>query len=287
MRLTANLQTVNLIYVTIDKSTKGGIMELGLRGKAALVTGGARGIGLTICECLAEEGVNIGVVDTLKDEADQAAELLKSKYKVESISLCSDVSNQILVNKAVNIFINKFNKIDILVNNAGIFPYAMIEELDEKDWDKTLSVNLKGVFLCAKVVIPYMKKQKQGRIINAASLVGSIPAVGESAYAASKAAIINFTMSLAAELGPFNITVNSYAPGIVLTPMSRKMIEKNSEDFIDTMPFKRFGETREVGNLIVFLASDAASYITGANIPVAGGQVISQNQWKAYEFYNM
>ena len=142
------------------KYTKEDLMELGLKGKTAIVTGGGRGIGLAICECFAEEGVNIGVIDTLKDEANQAAELLGLKYKVEAISLLADVSDQKSVNDAVNLFIKKFNKIDILVNNAGIFPYAMIEELGEKDWDKALTVNLKGVFLCSKAVIPFMKKQK-------------------------------------------------------------------------------------------------------------------------------
>ena len=262
-------------------------MKLGLKGKTALVTGGARGIGKGICECLAEEEVNIGVIDKLEDGAKTTAEMLRSEYNVDSIAFGADVSKKESVDKAFDFLIEKLGKIDILVNNVGVYPLSWVEEVSETHWDEVFSVNLKSALFCSQAALPSMKKQGQGRIINAASVVGySVPAAGESAYSAAKAAIVNFTMVLASELGPLNITVNAYSPGVIETELTKELREELGEDLLRTMPFYRYGQPKEVGNLVVFLASDAAAHITGATIPIANGQIITQNQWDAYKFYN-
>lgn len=260
-------------------------MELGLAKKTAIVTGGARGIGKAICECLASEGMNISIVDLREDDIRITLEAIKQK-DVEATFFNADVSNEQQVIQVVNEVTKRFGSVDVLVNNAGIFESAMIEVMDESFWDKVLSVNLKSVFLFSKAVIPHMKKQKSGRIINAASIVGFIPDISESAYSVSKAAIINFTQSLAAELAPFQITVNAFAPGIVRTPMTEDFIVNYGESELKKMPFERFGKPEEIGYLVAFLSSNLASHITGATIPIAGGNLLALNQWRAYEYYH-
>lgn len=260
-------------------------MDLGLKDRVAIVTGGARGIGKGISECLAAEGARLAVCDILHDIAAATAKEISGKYGVEAIGVSVDVSDESSVNNMVDAAVRHFGKVDILVNNAGVFPPGWVEELTEADWDKPIDVNLKGTFLCSRAVIPYMKKQRYGRIINAASIAGLMPDVGISAYSVSKAGIINFTMALGGELAPFNITVNSYAPGIIKTPMTEDMIRDRGDVQVKQMPLNRFGEPEDVGYLVTFLASKQAGYITGVNIPVAGGQLIVQNPWRAYDSY--
>lgn len=251
------------------------------QNKVAIVTGGARGIGAVICEKLAQEGARI-VVNYVKNA--EAAKNVVKKIKEkggDAFSFCCNVSDFSQVNDMIENTFEKYGRIDILVNNAGIFPQAFVEEVIPEEWEKAIEVNLIGTFNCSKAVIPYLKKQGGGRIINCSTISAKLPDVGISAYAASKAAINNFTMVLAAELAPYNITVNAYAPGIIETDMTRDMILNRGDKQLKQIALRRFGKPEEVANLVTFLASDEASYITGAIISVDGGMLIVQNPWRA------
>jgi 3-oxoacyl-[acyl-carrier protein] reductase len=182
--------------------------------------------------------------------------------------------------------VSRYGSIDILVNNAGVAPTGPADDYDEKDWDATLDINLKGTFLMCKAVIPVMKKQNSGRIINASSFAAIVPRVGTVAYASSKAGVVYLTRVLAGELGPWNITVNSYAPGMVPTEMNHyaEQSEEMKETNMDMLTLRRWGSKNDIGNLICFLASDLASYITGTLIDVSGGKLATQVPREPYEW---
>src|SRR5262249_42078909 len=169
-------------------------------------------------------------------------------------------------------------RVDVLVNNAGVAPGGPVETLAEDTWDLNLDVNLKGTFLMCQAVSPVMKRQRAGRIINAASFAAILPITGSAAYAASKAGVHYFTRVLAGELGPWNITVNCYAPGMIPTEMNhfREQPADRQRRLLDTLTFRRWGEPKEVANLVCFLASDLAGYVTGTMIDVSGGKLAPQ-----------
>jgi 3-oxoacyl-[acyl-carrier protein] reductase len=181
--------------------------------------------------------------------------------------------------------VSHFGRLDILVNNAGVFKPEYIEEQTEEDWDHTMDVNLKGVFLMCKYAIPVMKKQRYGRIINAASFAAIVPSIRGASYAASKAGVVFFTRVLAGELGPYNVTANSYAPGMIPTEINdfATSTPRRQEMLIDTLSLRRWGKGSEVADLICFLASDQADYITGALFDVSGGKLATQIPRAAYE----
>ncbi|MEK6645193.1 MAG: 3-oxoacyl-ACP reductase family protein [Candidatus Firestonebacteria bacterium] len=242
-----------------------------LKNKVAVVTGAGRGIGKTIALALAKEGAKVVINDVNFELSQMVASEIKKKNR-EAIALQSDVSNSIEVTNMVDEIIKKFKKIDILVNNAGIMQSISVEKMTEENWDKMMAINLKGVFLCSKAVMKYMKKQKSGKIINISSLAGKSGGIMVGAnYSASKAGVIAFTKSLARELAPYKINVNAVAPGTADTDMAKLFSAEQRRKIIDAIPLGRFANPEDIANAVVFLASNRADYITGATLDVNGG----------------
>ena len=245
-----------------------------LKDKVAIVTGSGQGIGRGIALALAKEGAKIVVIDITDRIYDVVKEIMN--LGTQALAMKTDVSSAEQTGEMVKITVEKFGRIDILVNNAGIFPFKPLVEMTESDWDKVLNVNLKGVFNCTRAVAPHMINQKSGKIINIASIAGVV--VGFAAlthYSASKGGIIGFTKSVALELAPFGINVNTIAPGSIETPGARMdMNDKSVKQFLQAIPLKRIGQPEDVANAVLFLASDESSYITGQCLVVDGGYTI-------------
>lgn len=245
-----------------------------LSNRVAIVTGGAGGLGRGICKALAEEGAKVAiVVNNNLEGGHRLATDIEKMYKIKPLVLKTNVCNSKEVKEMVEAVYNQWKKIDILVNNAGILSLKKIEDIDEEEWDHVINVNVKGHFLCAKNVIPFMKKEKYGKIINMGSFVaknGGI--ISGGVYGTSKGAVHSFTFSLAKELAPYGINVNAVAPGPIYTGMSEQMPQEKANNVIETIvPLKRYGKVEEVARTIVFLASSDADYITGEVIDVNGG----------------
>jgi 3-oxoacyl-[acyl-carrier protein] reductase len=259
-------------------------MEIVLRGKVAIVTGAGRGIGREIAETLAREGATTVVTDIRQDLLDDVAAEFGRQGWTGRQYIC-DVRDAARTRAVVDDVARTCGRIDVLVNNAGVAPGGPVETLSEEAWDLNLDVNLKGTFLMCQAVMPVMKRQRSGRIINAASFAAILPITGSAAYAASKAGVHYFTRALAGELGPWNVTVNCYAPGMIPTEINRfrELPPERQRRLLDTLTFRRWGETREVANLICFLASDLAGYITGTMIDVSGGKLATQIPRLAWE----
>lgn len=245
-----------------------------LKDKVAIVTGGTRGIGRAIALKLADQGANIVINYRNSDkEAEELKSILEGKG-VKVLTVKCDISNfedsKNLMDKCKEVF----GKIDILVNNAGITKDTLIMRMKEEDFDNVIDINLKGTFNCAKHASAIMLKQRFGKIINMTSVVGIAGNAGQVNYAASKAGVIGLTKSLAKELGSRGITVNAVAPGFINTDMTASLSEKVKEEASKNIPLKRLGDPEDVANLVGFLASDAANYITGQVINVDGGMVM-------------
>lgn len=237
----------------------------------ALITGASRGIGRELALRLAEEGYDI-VVNYLFEEEDYAGTVAEIEKKgVKAVAIKADVSKFSEVEAMMKETVETFGTIDVLVNNAGITRDGLLARMKEEDFDAVISVNLKSVFNCCRHAVPYMMKQKHGRIISMASVVGLSGQGGQTNYSASKAGIIGFTKSLAKEIGSRNITVNAVAPGFVETPMTDAMPEKAREEVLGSIPLRRGGTVKDIADAVAFLASDQASYITGHVLSVNGG----------------
>ena len=242
--------------------------------KVAFITGGTRGIGREIAITLAENGFDIVV--NYREQNDLLSSLqeeIESK-NVEFLSVQGDVSKYEDAERMIKEIIDKFARIDVLVNNAGITKDTLLMRMQKEDFENVVNVNLVGTFNITKNVVPYMMKQRDGRIINLSSVVGISGNAGQANYAASKAGIIGFTKSLAKEVGSRNILVNAVAPGFIETQMTDVLKPEIKEEIIKTIPLRRTGKTRDVANAVKFLASEDSSYITGQVIQIDGGMLM-------------
>lgn len=244
-----------------------------LRGRVAIVTGAAQGIGKSIAIQLAAAGANVVIADLAEEMAKTVAEEI-SRKGTEVISIGVDVSSLSSVEEMVKKTLDKFGRIDILVNNAGITRDALVMRLKEEDWDLVLDVNLKGAFNCIKAVSPVMLKQKSGKIVNIASIVGIIGNVGQANYSASKGGLIALTKSCARELASRQINVNAVAPGFIQTSMTERLPAEVKQKLSSQIPFGKLGKPEDVANVVLFLVSEESSYITGEVIKVDGGMAM-------------
>lgn len=242
-----------------------------LSGKTALITGAGRGIGKQIALKLAELGADIVVNDIPSSaDADETAKQIVQMGREALVCKC-DVRNFDDVSEMVKIILDKFGKIDILINNAGITRDGLIMRMSDKDFDDVIAINLKGAFNCIKAVTRPMMKQRGGAIVNMASVVGVMGNAGQANYCASKAGLIGLTKSAARELASRGIRANAIAPGFIESAMTDKLSEEIKQQYFKSIPLARFGTAEDIANTAVFLASDAASYITGQVIHIDGG----------------
>jgi len=244
-----------------------------LSNKIALVTGASRGIGSAIAHNLSKAGAKIVLISRSIDALKTVEAEIKSNDG-DAISIVADVSNLESFTDAVNQVVEMWGTVDILINNAGITRDNIIMRLKEEDWDAVIDINLKGCFNGIKAVTRPMMKARCGRIVNITSVVGLMGNSGQSNYAASKAGILGLTKSIAKELGSRNITVNAIAPGYIQTEMTDKLDETSKDNLMKSIPLQRLGKPSEIANLVCFLASDDASYITGQTLNVDGGMVM-------------
>ena len=241
-----------------------------LEGQAAIVTGGARGIGREIALLLAREGADIALFDVNAQTLEQTTgELRQLGRRAEGLVV--DVTDGEQVEQGVGKVLDKLGRIDILVNNAGITKDGLLIRMDDAQWDRVLDINLKGTFLCTRAVAKHMLKQRSGRIVSIASIVGLIGNPGQANYAASKAGIIGLTKAVAKELASRGITCNAIAPGFIKTEMTDVLSEQAKQRLQEAIPMGTLGEPRDVAQAALFLVSEAARYITGQVLVVDGG----------------
>ncbi len=244
-----------------------------LKDKVALITGAARGIGRSIALAFAKEGADIAVIDVDLAQAQNTAADIEALGR-KSLALAVDVTSFEKTEEAINKILDKFTKVDILVNNAGITKDNLMLRMSPADWDAVINVNLKGTFNCLKAVSRPMIKQRQGRIINIASIIGIMGNAGQANYSASKGGVIALTKTAAKELASRNINVNAIAPGFIQTAMTDKLPEDVKQKMQEAIPLARLGRPEDVANACVFLACADSDYITGQTIVVDGGMVM-------------
>lgn len=247
---------------------------MGMEGKIAIVTGGARGIGRAITETLAQRGADVVIADLKAELAEQTSQEIAQATGRRIKAFSVDVSNYTSTQKMVEQVLSEFGRVDILVNNAGITRDKLIMRMEEEDWDLVIDINLKGAFNCSKAVVRTMMKQKYGRIVNISSVSGQAGQVGQANYSASKAGLIGLTKALARELASRQITVNAVAPGFVPTVLTEVLAPELKEAILKAIPLGRMGTPQEISYAVAFLASDEAAYITGHILAVDGGMVM-------------
>ena len=245
------------------------MITIDLSGKKALVTGAARGIGRASAIMLAEAGADVAVSDILYDDACDTVESMGSGFAIRC-----DLRDPEQITTMCDRALSELGGVDILVNCGAIVTYGRgIAAFEPSEWDRVLEVNLRGTYLTCRGLIENMKERRDGRIVNFSSLAAHVGGIETAMhYVASKAGVIGFTRSLAKECGPYGITVNAVAPGVVLTPPVKKQIAGREGDYIPTIPMRRLGEPADVANVVLFLASPLAGYLTGLTIDVNGGQ---------------
>ncbi|MFC1563822.1 3-oxoacyl-[acyl-carrier-protein] reductase [candidate division KSB1 bacterium] len=246
---------------------------LNLDNKVALVTGGSQGIGRSIAFVLAEAGAAVAITDIDKDNGEKTVKEIAAQGGTARFYHGS-VTDGGSVDEMVSSIVKDLGSIDVLVNNAGITKDGLIMRMKDDQWDDVISINLKGAFNCLRAVTKYMMKQRYGSIINMSSVIGVMGNAGQANYAASKAGLIGLTKSAAKEFASRNIRVNAIAPGFIRTRMTELLAEDVKQSYMDSIPLKRLGEPEDVAKLILFLASDAGSYITGQVINIDGGLVM-------------
>jgi 3-oxoacyl-[acyl-carrier protein] reductase len=240
------------------------------KGKVAVITGASRGIGRSIALALAAEGAKIVAVDLDLAATEAVVAELKGQG-AEAVAVVGNVTVAADAEKMIDAAVQAYGRVDILVNNAGITRDGLLMRMKEDDWDAVLTVNLKGAFLCTKAASKVMTKQRSGRIINIASIVGQMGNAGQANYCASKAGLIGLTKSNARELAKRNITVNAVAPGFIATAMTDALPEKAREELVAQIPLERLGSPDDIANVVVFLAAERSGYITGQVLGVNGG----------------
>jgi NAD(P)-dependent dehydrogenase (short-subunit alcohol dehydrogenase family) len=248
-------------------------MDLNLRGRVAVVTGGAAGIGEGIARALASEGCNLYILDRNADAAKTAAASLEATGIIAR-SAAVDVGDAAAVESAFTEAISSFGRLDILVNAAGVLSTGTVADLPITEWQRISQVNLAGVVYCVKSAIPIMRRQRFGRIINIASVsaMRGGGSIGNTLYGATKAGVVALTMGLARELGPFGITANAIAPAVVDTAMTRDALTESAQHrILERIPLGRLAHLSDIADLAAFLASERAAFITGVTIPVDGG----------------
>ena len=259
-------------------------MDLKLKDKVAIVTGGSRGLGRAIVLGLAAEGAKVGInyyrdigrgID-LVEEATALAQEIKTRYGVDALPVAADVSRAAEIEQMFNLTETAFGPVDVLVNNAGIWPTAYVKDMTEQEWNTTINVNLTGPFLtCREAVRRWLAASRKGRIVNITSQAafhGST--TGHAHYAASKAGLVTFSISLAREVAPHGIHVNLVAPGMMQTEMARDALEQNLTEYLKRIPLRRVSDPAEVADAVVYLSSERASYITGATLDCTGGMLM-------------
>ncbi len=249
---------------------------MNLQGQIALVTGAGRegkGIGRSIALELAKAGAKIVIADFVEDAAKSVAAEVEA-IGGEALALSANVTDPAAVDAMVSAAVDKFGKIDILVNNAGITRDNLILRMSEQEWDSVLDTNLKGTFLCTKSVSKHMLRARTGKIVNVASVMGVMGNAGQANYSASKGGVIALTKTTAKEFGSRGINVNAVAPGFIQTVMTQEMPENSKKEIEQRIPLLRLGTPEDVARVILFLCSEAASYITGQVINIDGGMVM-------------
>jgi len=247
-----------------------------LKGKIAIVTGAGRGMGEAIAKKLSIFGATVIVNDLDESMMNKVVKEIKISNG-DALGYQADVGNYLQVEQMVDEVVSKYGSIDILINNAGILRRReSIEEIDDKEWDLVMKINVKGVFNCSKVVLKYMKEKKSGKIVNISSSAGrSTSELGGAHYTASKAAVLGLTRHLAREAAPYNINVNSICPGLIDTPMIRETTSiKELDKWREEIPMGKLGEPESVADLVLFLVSDASAYINGATIDINGASLL-------------
>jgi 3-oxoacyl-[acyl-carrier protein] reductase len=249
-------------------------MKVDLNGRVALVTGGGRGIGRAVAIELAAAGAAVTI--NYRTDVAAAAEAVATIHAAggEAYAIQADVAESAAVESMVKTIIATHGRLDVLVNNAGITRDTLLLRMKDEEFDQVLATNLRGVFACTRAVLRQMSKQRTGRIINIASVIGLIGNAGQANYAAAKAGVIGFTRATAREIAIRNVTVNAVAPGFIETEMTAALGDETRKAILESIPLGRFGQPAEVARLVCFLASDAAAYITGQTFTIDGGMVM-------------
>lgn len=251
-------------------------MDFGLSGKNVLVTGGTKGLGRAICEVLAKEGANPMIVSRSKDDVSAYAAALRAQYGVDAMGIAADLSQRQEIDRVFDAVLALDGALDVLINNAGIWPQAYVVDMEDDDFSRTLEMNLVMPFILCKRFVQHLREQnKRGKIVNIVSQAafhGST--TGHAHYAASKGGLVAFSISLAREVAPYGINVNSVAPGIMNTPMFQKVIEENGDYYKKRIPLGRIAEPEEVAYAVAFLSSDKADYLTGITLDATGGMLM-------------
>lgn len=245
-----------------------------LVGKVALVTGGSRGIGRAIALKLAENGADVAINYAGNTAAAEEVKTAIEQMGRKALLVQGSVADTDGVQTIVNTVVKELGRLDILINNAGITRDGLLMRMKEADWDDVMHTNLKGVYNCSKAVLRTMMKQRSGRIVNIASVVGEMGNAGQTNYAAAKAGVIGFTKSLAKEVASRGITVNAIAPGFIATDMTSVLTDDQKAEMARTIPLGRAGQPEDVANAVLFLVSEGAAYITGQVLNVDGGMVM-------------